>query len=284
MATLSGDAFFESPSGDGSFGVAASPPLLCVFSSSSGSSGASTASARAPARVVSGALATCETPPLAALLGVGGGDAALALAPEGERAAGDDAAARVAAAPTPWVLAHAPRRGGASGGVSVTVTVGGAVEGVRGRAVVPRASPGDENEDNKGLAATKTSCAFGAVAPVAARAAGGASSRDVTCVSPASRPGALAPLRVFAGAAVVRAAVAARAPPRTARATRLRSAPIPRRPRDGGDAFSFARRSLGTRALRARRRLGLASADACAHGAAGAAARAPAGGGAARSR
>ena len=68
------------------------------------------------------------------------------------------------------------------------VTVGAAVEGVRGRAVVPRASPGDENEDNKGLAATKTSCAFGAVAPVAARAAGGASSRDVTCVSPASRP------------------------------------------------------------------------------------------------
>ena len=74
MATLSGDAFFESPSGDGSFGVAASPPLLCVFSSS-GTSGASTASARAPARVVSGALAPCETPPLAALLGVGGGDA-----------------------------------------------------------------------------------------------------------------------------------------------------------------------------------------------------------------
>ena len=85
----------------------------------------------------------------------------------GRARGGDDAAARVAAAPTPWVLAHAPRRGGASGGVSVTVTVGGAVEGVRGRAVVPRASPGDENEDNKGLAAMKTSCAFGAVAPVA---------------------------------------------------------------------------------------------------------------------
>ena len=274
VATLSGDAFFESPSGDGSFGVAASPPLLCVFSSS-GTSGASTASARAPARVVSGALATCETPPLAALLGVGGGDAALALAPEGERAAGDDAAARVAAAPTPWVLAHAPRRGGASGGVSVTVTVGGAVEGVRGRAVVPRASPGDENEDNKGLAATKTSCAFGAVAPVAARAAGGASSRDVTCVSPASRPGALAPLRVFAGAAVT-------APP----------SPRARVAHGAGDAASFradpegrataAMRSLSLGAASAREPSalvvgwGLRPLDACAHGAAGAAARAPA--------
>jgi hypothetical protein len=282
VATLVGDAFFESPSGYGSFGVAASPPLLCVFSTS-GSSGASTASARAPARVVSGALATCETPPLAALLGVGGGDAALALAPEGEPArSSDDAAARVAAAPTPWVLAHAPRRGGASGGVSVTVTVGGAVEGVRGRAVVPRADlpkPGRETiggdgEDDQALAATKTSCAFGAVAPVAARAAGGASSRDVTCVSPAARPGALAPLRVFAGAAVT-------APP----------SPRARATHGAGDAASFradpegrataAMRSLSLGAARREASAlvvgwGLRPLDACAHGAAGAAARAPA--------
>ena len=149
----------------------------------------------------------------------------------------------------------------------MTVTVGGAVEGVRGRAVVPRASPGDENEDNKGLAATKTSCAFGAVAPVAARAAGGASSRDVTCVSPATRPGALAPLRVFAGAAVT-------APP----------SPRARAAHGAGDAASFradpegrataAMRSLSLGAASAREPSalvvgwGLRPLDACAHGAA----------------
>ena len=126
---------------------------------------------------------------------------------------------------------------------------GGGVRGRRGPARLSRR----RNEDNKGLAATKTS-AFGAVAPVAARAAG-ASSRDVTCVPPASRPGARA-------ARVRRAAVTAPPSPRARAARRGRRGFVPRRsrgPRDGGDAFSFARRSLGTRALRARRRLGLAS-------------------------
>jgi hypothetical protein len=79
----------------------------------------------------------------------------------------------------------------------VTVTVGGAVEGVRGKFAENKRTSGEDD----GSAATKLSCAFGAVAPVAARAAG-ASSRDVVCVSPAARHGALAPLRVFAGAAV----------------------------------------------------------------------------------
>ena len=207
VATLSGDAFFGVAEGP-FFGGSAPPPLACVFSSSALRGGAT---ASVPARVVSGALATCETPPLAALLGVGGGDADVSLAPEGEPAAEPAAAGRVAAAPTPWVLARAPARGGASGGVAVTVTVGGSVEGVRGRASpggdgAPRvgATGASEGSSEAPIAEKKLSCAFGAVAPVAARAAG-ARSRDVTCVSPAAqanRHGAPVPLRVFAGAAV----------------------------------------------------------------------------------
>ena len=262
VATLSGDAFFGVSEGD----VSASPPLACVFSSFTG--GAATASA--PARVVSGALATCETPPLAALLGVGGGEAAVSLAPAGELAAEPTAAARQAAAPTPWVLAHAPTRGGASGGVSVTVTVGGAVEGVRGRASppndAPRVTQTPERSSDAPSSATLASCAFGAVAPVAARPAG-ARSRDVTCVSPAARHGTLAPLRVFAGAAVA-APPSPRARGRGARDAALfhvdhegrATATMRAAARDG----AAASRDAGARRLVVG--WGLRPRDACAHG------------------
>ena len=95
--------------------------------------------------------------------------------------------------------------------------------------------------------------------PSRARAAGGALEprRDVRLARLAARRARAAPR--LRGRGGHRAAVAARA----SRARRGDAASFradPEGARDGGDAFSFARRSLGTRALRARRRLGLASA------------------------
>jgi hypothetical protein len=135
----------------------------------------------------------------------------------------------------------------------VTVTVGGAVEGVRGKFAENKRTSGEDD----GSAATKLSCAFGAVAPVAARAAG-ASSRDVVCVSPAARHGALAPLRVFAGAAVT-------APP-SPRARARGETDATFRVDAEGRAFATMRAGDAVSALVAG--WGLTPRDACAYGAA----------------
>ena len=175
-------ARFDSPASAGA--------LLCVFSRDADRAGATEFASSAT--LASSAVARCETPPLAPIVGIGGGEVSVALA-LGETTA--STRATYASAPTPWITAAAPFDGAAEGGTVVVVAVGGAVErSIAEDAKRPIRFRFRFGSGSDASARAAGACGFGVVGPVATRAAsrGG----EVECVSPAGAATRVVPLRV----------------------------------------------------------------------------------------
>ena len=152
-------ARFDSPASAGA--------LLCVFSRDADRAGATEFASSAT--LASSAVARCETPPLAPIVGIGGGEVSVALA-LGETTA--STRATYASAPAPWITAAAPFDGAAEGGTVVVVAVGGAVEAVnrRRREASDSDSGSGSGSGSDASARAAGACGFGVVGPVATRA------------------------------------------------------------------------------------------------------------------